>query len=579
MGINKSCCNQAQDKHNCHPIPKDPKFKPCDCHKPVQKPKPQPCFNMDKLPDIENIEQLAHELCKVNQGFDKCPQYYTKQNYDDLVNTLNGAFFHLYCKVTSIAGCPWFQGLAYNGTDPIQEALQDKRDLPGYYIASEPGVYEYFLYADGDNTGESIQVLEEELLSGIVFLKPKIIYSDTFVGYEKLVVEISAIKNINTSIEEIQEAIQNIDPNIKLQEDIEYNALLELITNKQLEKGQEYKIIDYTFTTTQENTDSAHHDFDIIVVADSEDTLNENARACKKEGDEYFVNNNLAAWELKYSIYNNKTLYTWADEENGKGVIYWLKDEFNNEAGYDFKSALFLESLQVEEISEELYSVYDITSKILDSPALTFSSENDIDLSLTSATFNKIKFRNIIPINIINGSNNNIAGGKNILKNSSNCTIKGSQSLIIDSSDIEVYGSITYILNSSSVKTGQGSYMNSIINSKNITLGNDCQYNTLDYIQYAVYGDDCTSNRLSRCKYLTLKGRCIGLKSDRTSFEYLTIGYDNTYCTLYGNHYSQSYKTFNDNALDGHDQFLLEQDKSDIPETFMKKTNLLTFID
>lgn len=459
MSLHKNCCNEQNT------IQKD-SSKSCDCNKTTQK--SQSCFNIKKLPDIENLEQLAYELCKVQQGFDKCPQYYTKQNYDVLLKVLNGAFFHLYNKEAK---------------------------------------------------------------------------------------------------------------NVKLQEDIEYLSLLNLVNNKQLKKGQEYKIIDYTFTTTQENTESAHHDFDIIVVADSEDTLNENARACKKEGDEYFVNNNLAAWELKYSIYNNKTLYTWADEENGKGVIYWLKDEFNNEAGYDFKSALFLESLQVEEISEELYSVYDITSKILDSPALTFSSENDIDLSLTSATFNKIKFRNIIPINIINGSNNNIAGGKNILKNSSNCTIKGSQSLIIDSSDIEVYGSITYILNSSSVKTGQGSYMNSIINSKNITLGNDCQYNTLDYIQYAVYGDDCTSNRLSRCKYLTLKGRCIGLKSDRTSFEYLTIGYDNTYCTLYGNHYSQSYKTFNDNALDGHDQFLLEQDKSDIPETFMKKTNLLTFID
>lgn len=459
MGINKSCCNQVQDKHNCHPIPKDPKFKPCDCHKPEQKPKPQSCFNMNKLPDIENIEQLAHELCKVNQGFDKCPQYYTKQNYDDLVNTLSGAFFHLYCKVTSIAGCPWFQGLAYNGTDPIQEALQDKRDLPGYYIASEPGVYEDFLYADGDNAGESIEVLEEELLSGIVFLKPKIIYSDTFVGYEKLVVEISAIKNINISIEEIQEAIKNIDPDIKLQEDIEYNALLELIANKQLKKGQEYKIIDYTFTTTQENTDSAHHDFDIIVIADSEDTLNENSRACKKEGDDYFANNNLAAWELKYTVFNDTSKYTWADSEKGKGVIYWLKDEFNNEAGYDFKSALY-----------------------------------NSDYTFTNSLNCKIMFNQILPYNIIQScSNIKIQGCYNTIKNCVELKLKRANYNNLDQLTRVCATDIDYVTNNNSILDSEISN----VSHTNLISDNEVKYKTITNIANTTvefnqeYANDC----------------------------------------------------------------------------------------
>lgn len=47
---------------------------------------------------------------------------------------------------------------------------------------------------------------------------------------------------------------------------------------------------------------------------------------------------NILAWELKYSLDNDTTKYAWADETNGKGVIYWLKDEYGNECPYDFKN-------------------------------------------------------------------------------------------------------------------------------------------------------------------------------------------------------------------------------------------------
>lgn len=59
------------------------------------------------------------------------------------------------------------------------------------------------------------------------------------------------------------------------------------------------------------------------------------------EGDTYYsaedCKANLSAWELKYSIDNDDTKYYWADTENGKGVIYWLKDDWGNECPYDFK--------------------------------------------------------------------------------------------------------------------------------------------------------------------------------------------------------------------------------------------------
>ena len=60
---------------------------------------------------------------------------------------------------------------------------------------------------------------------------------------------------------------------------ITYAELKALRDNKQLIPGQQYRITDYVTTTAQANTQSAGHQFDIIVVADSEDKLNENARA------------------------------------------------------------------------------------------------------------------------------------------------------------------------------------------------------------------------------------------------------------------------------------------------------------
>jgi hypothetical protein len=63
-----------------------------------------------------------------------------------------------------------------------------------------------------------------------------------------------------------------------------------LIELNALTPGQEYRITDYTFTTTQEFTASANHDFDIIVSALNTNTLNENAKAVCKENDEYFKN-------------------------------------------------------------------------------------------------------------------------------------------------------------------------------------------------------------------------------------------------------------------------------------------------
>jgi hypothetical protein len=154
--------------------------------------------------------------------------------------------------------------------------------------------------------------------------------------------------------------------------EILYNDLVNLRDSSKLTPGKQYRIIDYVTTTSQEETASAGHKFDIIVTALSRNTISEDAKAIQSHymsgviynstptvkfntryynykpeiytiynvGVEYFNNSKLEAWELKYCLDNDTNRFYWADSA-GKGVIYYMKDEFGNEAPYDFKNILF----------------------------------------------------------------------------------------------------------------------------------------------------------------------------------------------------------------------------------------------
>ena len=218
-------------------------------------------------------------------------------------------------------------------------------------------------------------------------------------------------------IEELQEEIVEIGKKLK---PITYNELKALRDSGGLVEGCFYRITDYQCTTSQNESKSAGHQFDIIVQAVSKNELSENAKAIKHEGDTYFENCKLETWELKYCLDNDTNRFAWAldgqaivnldsslskgqplirqpsfDGRNpntdyseyqyawgtwedvddgdttdfiysknptltngeivyvsehgeyeaevieGKGVIYYMKDEWNNECPYDFKNILF----------------------------------------------------------------------------------------------------------------------------------------------------------------------------------------------------------------------------------------------
>ena len=111
--------------------------------------------------------------------------------------------------------------------------------------------------------------------------------------------------------------------------------------NGTLVAGKFYRITDYVTKTATSNTQSAGHQFDVIVRADSTNVLNENAYAALHSGDTYFASSKLNAWKLKYCLDNDTARFDWADTTNGKGVIYQMVDEFDNDLPYDFKNIQF----------------------------------------------------------------------------------------------------------------------------------------------------------------------------------------------------------------------------------------------
>ena len=145
--------------------------------------------------------------------------------------------------------------------------------------------------------------------------------------------------------------------------EVTYAELKALRDGKMLKPGQSYRITDFVTTSVQDETRSAGHAFDIIVIADDKETLNEVARAVQHEGDTYFSNSNLEAWELKYCLDNDTKRFAWADTTNGKGVIWWMKDEFNNSCFYDFKNIQYKVYAVSGEGWEQYCSDNDMSSK------------------------------------------------------------------------------------------------------------------------------------------------------------------------------------------------------------------------
>lgn len=144
--------------------------------------------------------------------------------------------------------------------------------------------------------------------------------------------------------------------------DITYSELKELRDTDELLPGKYYAITDYHTIVKQgidilyisrsqlepiiEDLDliySPEVRFDIIVRADSESTLSEDAWV--RANDDSLSGINFSAWKIKYCLDNDDSRFEWVDSTDGKGIIYYMKDEWGNECPYDFKNILFARTM------------------------------------------------------------------------------------------------------------------------------------------------------------------------------------------------------------------------------------------
>ena len=226
------------------------------------------------------------------------------------------------------------------------------------------------------------------ILKGNNYNNDSICYRYTGSGY----VPISDVpEDIITNIESLSNQIKSLQHNARNLVNVTWSFLKELRDNGKLIEGTQYRITDYNCTTTQTDTQSAGHQFDIIVTADSNNKLNEVARAIRHEGDTYFSKSKLEAWKIWYRLDNDTTHFGWADATNGKGVIYRMIDEWNNDCPYDFKNIKFRRYKIIKTSKSDLVGTY---LGISDGDAMDI--ESDVDDSKMFYTFSYLgKLQNL----------------------------------------------------------------------------------------------------------------------------------------------------------------------------------------
>lgn len=313
--------------------------------------------------------------------------------------------------------------------------------------------------------------------------------------------------------------------------------------------GQQYRITDYTCTTTQADTSTAGHVFDIIVVADTASKLNENARAVAHSGDTYFANCKLEAWELKYCIDNDTNRFAWADSTNGKGVIFYMKDEFGNICGYDFKNILmkFYKITAVTTIPSSLNNTYSI-SKVIGTNNYTITSGCTVSSSDTEFRYtfdlvldvhkdyslndygsykSKLCHDNKIP-RLFGNSNYFQASNYTKLQYINFISFRNTSQTDLCYSNI--FGNRCY-----NISFGRNSYFNTFNEyNYNLTFGNGCYK--------IIFGNSCGNNILGdSCYSIVLARGCTSIKIG-SNCNSLDLG-DNSYSNTFGN--SCSYITFN----------------------------------
>ena len=255
------------------------------------------------------------------------------------------------------------------------------------------------------------------------------------------------------------------------------------------------------------------------------------------------VSVNMNAWELKYCLDNDKTLFDWADT-NGKGVIYYMKDEFNNEAPYDFKNAQFQRKKITNTINNNLIGSVFINSYLGlpeyygitcgDSSKYFYTFEDRYNEGSDSSLFG-------------NSNNNTIKQyvNENGQKLINNIVLMSCRQVFIDNNCYNMT-----LREARNVSLGTSCYNNMYINCSNFVISNS-NYNNIFYSSSGcTFGDSCSQNignGLSSCSFgYMCRDNIFGLFLSSSTFgigcNNLTLG-TNCYGNTFGDNVAGS--TFN----------------------------------
>lgn len=302
-----------------------------------------------------------------------------------------------------------------------------------------------------------------------------------------------------------------------------YAELKALRDAGQLKAGAFYRITDYVTATIQENTQSAGHQFDVIVLALDGGRLSEKAWAAHHEGDEYFKNSNLSAWQIWYCLDNDENRFVWAAPADGLLKKYALV-----KYGYSSFTAYHDASLDTEANGKKLYGwrqgggpgqigysdTLDITS---DSKVYTSSGDEDSSASFLVDVTEAEKGRGVI-YRLIDEWGNDIAYDfKNIqyfVNDEWVYTFSEASELTGESYSNVVkpyYDSKRQKLNR--ILFGYGNFCNSFgVGCNYNTLGGRCHNNTFgNFCGSNTIGDTCHSNTFGgNCENNSLGNNCTG---------------------------------------------------------------------
>lgn len=278
---------------------------------------------------------------------------------------------------------------------------------------------------------------------------------------------------------------------------ITYEDLLILRNSNKLIPGTWYRIINYETIISGSGVGSMEKPFDILVFATSENSLLEEAKAIHRENSNYFENSNLNAWRIWYCLDNDSSRFGWANS-GGKGVIYRMIDEFNNDCPYDFKNIYY---------GSEPY--YEYTFHIRNTPGTEFDEVTTLNYPNLKCINNIIKpyfVGNIQQLNnIIFSFDYSVSGGTQI-----NCHCNEFDNNCYD---------VNIRMNSDYCFNKIGKHCNNIIfnngihnyiddNSSNITLFDSCNHNILGKSCSTINIDANSTNNIfgNFCNNINLNG-------------------------------------------------------------------------